>query len=445
MSARPGLSAPPAFSKGALQRAFASLFSFEILFALFLYSNHLKFFLGDVLPVDETAVLFLLTVPAGVRVVLNRGVHLPGLAAVATGLLFFAWVGLSWTWSPSRVMARQELLLLFTGGLWSLVAAALVIAPERARVVRFLLASAVLGAGIGVAGWIYRSLYGDLVLGAEWHRLGFASIYQLWGQMAAIGGLAAFAFAVSAPLLSLRQTVFLVLTGVCLSFVLVAGSRLSLVGAAAGVLLLLLFLPARIGRGSLHLSTAHLAVLLLLGGGSLAAMELASHGTVLSTLERLHAVFTAEGDAVLSRYNRPYYLATALRLWLSAPFVGVGIMGFAPLGFASEGPGGHPHDIFAQILAETGLVGLALFGLFLWTAYRGVSLRRLREDRLLLAVASVSALPWAVALFSESLGTYWKLYAFLGLLTVPPPEDPDAASVAAPTPGRAVRPPRVPH
>lgn len=433
---------PETPAAGAWRRFAAAVFSFETLFALFLYSNHLKFFVGGVLPVDETAALFLLTLPAGAWIVMRRGLYLPGLAAVAAGLAFFAWVGLSWTWTPSRIMARQELFLLFTGGLWSLLAGALVIAPERERVVRFLLVSAVLGAVVAVAGWFYRSLYGDLVVGAEWLRLGFSSIYQLWGQMSALGGLAALAFAAFAPFLSLRQLLFLLLAGTALSFVLVAGSRLSLVGAAAGVLLLLLFLPARMGRGSLRLSPAHVLLPLLPLAG-LVAVELSGHG-VFATLERMHAALTKTEDPVLSRFDRPHYLATALRLWLSAPLFGVGIMGFAPLGFSSEGPGGHPHDVFAQILAETGLVGLALFALFLWACHRRVGLARLRTDRLLLAVLSVSMVPWAVALFSESLGTYWKLYAFLGLLTLPPPAV-EAKAAEPPPPGPAVRPPRVLH
>ena len=57
-----------------------------------------------------------------------------------------------------------------------------------------------------------------------------------------------------------------------------------------------------------------------------------------------------------------------MRFWLDAPIIGNGFASFSYLFHkGSERPGGHPHNVVLQIAAELGLVGLVLFGLFVWS------------------------------------------------------------------------------
>jgi hypothetical protein len=58
-----------------------------------------------------------------------------------------------------------------------------------------------------------------------------------------------------------------------------------------------------------------------------------------------------------SSHFRDYLLASAFKLWQSAPWVGVGPMHFAHW---YNGEAAHPHNIYAQVLAEYGAIGVVL-------------------------------------------------------------------------------------
>jgi hypothetical protein len=66
------------------------------------------------------------------------GVYTRGLPVVVAGLAFVAWVALSATWSPSRVLASYTVTYLATFNLMCVAAGALVVARSRERVVRLL-------------------------------------------------------------------------------------------------------------------------------------------------------------------------------------------------------------------------------------------------------------------------------------------------------------------
>lgn len=398
----------------------------EFIFALFLYSNHIKFIFHSYLdiPGDETAIFFLGSLLPVLWILYRRGIPVQGLAVFVAGAVFFAYVLLTQLWSPSRTLARRETFLLLTGGLWSLLVGALLLAAERERVLRFLKGTALIGAGVAVYGWILRLRYGDFFLASTWREMGFGSLYQLLGQMTALGGVTSLAFAVFAAPGSRRQFFWLLAATLSLALSLASGSRLSAVGAIVGVFVLALCLPVRIGRGRFQLSTGHLV---LMGGFFLLFLALIYAETVgisLKSIDRFQK-YLAESESnegLLQRFDRPNYLSIAWNLWISAPLLGVGFMGFSPMGFMSEIPGTHPHNVFAQILAETGLVGATLFLMFLYCSYRHFSWKRLHTDPLFGMVIAASAIPWSIALFSGSLGTLWQLYAFVPLATLPPPE-----------------------
>lgn len=58
-----------------------------------------------------------------------------------------------------------------------------------------------------------------------------------------------------------------------------------------------------------------------------------------------------------SAHFRDYLLACALKLWHSAPWVGVGPMHFSHW---YNGEAAHPHNVYAQVLAEYGAIGAVL-------------------------------------------------------------------------------------
>lgn len=425
------------FRRSRIAAALGVLVSAECFFALFLFSNNIKLMLQSFvdLPLDETLLFLVISVISGTLVLLRRGIYVEGFVTLVAGAAFLAYVAATSLWSPSLFMVRREMMLMLPLGTWSLVAAALVVAPERERVRRFLTVTALVGLAATVHGWFLRFTLGDFVFSPEWGRIGFRAFYQLSGQMAGTTAVVLAALALEGRGGPWVRTVLFLGAIVCFAFTFMAGSRLAMIGMLTGLFLVIVTLPLRVGRGRLEISRGHLVALAGVAGAVVALIYVEMADIPLTALERLRGAMARirEDSGILARYDRPNYLRVAFQVWLSAPFFGVGLMGFAPVGFLGEGPGGHPHNLILQILAETGLVGLALFLLFLWSAYRHLGWRRLQTDRLLAAVLAASAVPWAGAMFADSFATLGKFYAFLALVTLPPPS-PGAETRASPLP-----------
>lgn len=434
---------------GHLRRVFDILFSFEALFGFYLYSNNIKYMLASVAPwvrvYDETLLGFLASLAVGVFLIYRNGIYLPGFRTFVAGMVFFAWVFASYMWTPSDFLAQRELTML-VGGIWSLAAAALIIASSRERVVRFLVVTALVGFVTSVYGWYFQLTRGSIFYGDVWRSEGFAAIYQQWGQMAAMGGLASLAIAAFSRTFSPTQWIFTGLALANFSLVLIAGSRLSLVAVLVGTVVAAFLLPVHVGRGTLRLSGAHLAMLFALVCGVLVTAAMVYAGVDLRTLARFsYAIAQIEQPEIKYVFQRPYYFEQALRMWFESPLVGQGIMSMSQYITSMEISGAHPHNIVAEILAETGLIGMASFMFFVYMTYRNASLERLRNDHVMAAVLITSMLPWVNAMLSMTIGYYWNLYAVMGLMSLPPPsrpvEDGDRAEVPIAAP--AVR--RVPH
>lgn len=90
----------------------------------------------------------------------------------------------------------------------------------------------------------------------------------------------------------------------------------------------------------------------------------------MQVVERAADLTTAVQQTVGSRWA---YAQVALRIWLDSPWFGAGFGEFAYQSFVHAQPGDltterHAHNIVLQVLAESGIVGLALLSaaLFLW-------------------------------------------------------------------------------
>ncbi len=76
-------------------------------------------------------------------------------------------------------------------------------------------------------------------------------------------------------------------------------------------------------------------------------------------------------DAVNERFT---YYQSAFSVFLDHPFIGVGFGGW-PISHGLGDVSLHPHNIFLEILSETGLVGLAWFMALLYVVFRNLKLR----------------------------------------------------------------------
>jgi len=85
--------------------------------------------------------------------------------------------------------------------------------------------------------------------------------------------------------------------------------------------------------------------------------------------QRVAPLLTGQIDeAVNERFT---YYHSAFQLFLHHPFVGVGFGGW-PISTGLGDVSLHPHNIFLEILCETGLIGMVLFLLMLTSVFRGI-------------------------------------------------------------------------
>jgi O-antigen ligase len=118
--------------------------------------------------------------------------------------------------------------------------------------------------------------------------------------------------------------------------------------------------------------------------------------------------------------NRFDYYAAALRYFFESPLIGHGVRSFSLLHRGVESPGVHAHNIFLEILADSGVIGFAAFALLLLMAVRPLTLTRLRSDPMMLCVTMLFAGRFTAAMFGADLAYQNVLFLALGLLALKP-------------------------
>jgi O-antigen ligase len=179
------------------------------------------------------------------------------------------------------------------------------------------------------------------------------------------------------------------LAGVIGLGLLASWSRGGWIGAAAGVGFVIVF---RSRRALLASVTAGVAGLIALGlGGLNPAWVPASIGERLADLPAYLGIGINEilrqpvTDANFSIIERLAHWMAAWRMWEMAPWLGIGPGNYPAIYPAVQVPGwddplGHAHNIYLNVLAESGLVGLAAYLLF-WGATLLWLVDKLRKAR----------------------------------------------------------------
>lgn len=428
----PGPPGPFLAMRRGLAALLGALLSFEALFAFFLYSNNLKPFLPR-LPFDETVALMIASVPLAAWILWRNGLRRQGLVVVATALLFLGWLALSMLWSPGRALALRAVAFNLTFNLYCLVVGALVLTLDRRRIERFFVFLLVVALILSINGlWIYF----EAGTFRFYRPFQGTRAYLTWTYPVASASPFALVLALTSPLGSLRQIAGIVLSLIFGVFLLVASARGPMLFFVLALLVPLLVVTPRIGRGSLHVPRLQLiAVVLVLVAGSYLAYIM-STGRVTATIQRffdLLGYIQYGGTGV--RFERLSYWSNALTFWSKSPLIGNGIGSFSSLYLGGrEVPGTHPHNIILEILSETGLIGFALLLLFLWSAARHASFARVRDDPLYLCIWMFFVSLLVVrSMLSDDLAYQWELFLAIGLLTLAPapPRPPAEAAPAA--------------
>ena len=405
--------------RGRLRQLVGVLLSFEAIFALYLYSNALKFIHPFPFPVDETLVFATLAALVGTFIVLRRGIYQPALRLLALILIFLGWVLVTWTWSPSRFIAIQYIKDYITLDVFSMISAGFVIAPSRERIVRFFLWAAFFAIIISIYGvWLYMN-YGFIMFYKDFDFSGRP--YLLWSYGAAFGAVVLFAITIFSRFLSSKQLISGTLLAICAYFVLVSGSRGALLGLGLGSLILLLGSGRLWGGRRLQVTTSQILAIfaLFLAIGYVAWMV--AEGSTTQSIARFVKLFRqAEDDSVILTANRFNYYAFAVEAWLRAPILGNGLGSFSILYRNMELYGAQPHNAFLEILAEYGLVGLALFLLMLGSLFHQIWRAGTLRDPVMLTLLAMFAVQFTNAMVARQLSGQMGLFAMFGLLTAAP-------------------------
>ena len=188
----------------------------------------------------------------------------------------------------------------------------------------------------------------------------------------------------------------------------------------AGLVVISVRIP-RVGPGRFEVSVGQLAGITVgvAAAGLIAAMIMT--GNMTTTLSRFMTIAEqAEGERAVEGASRWEFWPAAVRFWLDAPLIGNGFASFSTLFHKGlELRGAHPHNVVLQIAAELGLVGLVLFGVFVWSGLRHAGLRRLRDDPLMVCVLAYFITAIQGSMFAKELTGGRKMFFAVALFAIP--------------------------
>ncbi len=334
-----------------LRRVSGHLVSFEVVFALFLFSGVYKASprLAWV-PVDLTAILAVVSLLLAVGLLVGGRIEPRVGPLVLVGLFgcFLAYALLTVLWTPSELYVREKTFRLASVTTFSLLGCALVVAQNRVRLHRFLAVSLAL-ALVTAAATIYPvALYGPIPVRP------FGTTYLTPGRMIGLG-----AVVVAWYLLFVSPS--LARSALAASSLCVLGAGLALLDGrgplAATVLTIGLLGIAAFPLASLHRRPTRLGPGLLAGVGGVAVAVL--YADSLRVAEKFRETVSDEPDPATT--GRLENWAFALETWLSGrTLTGHGLASWGPL---NDEVVRWPHNVVLELLVELGVVGLLLFGL----------------------------------------------------------------------------------
>lgn len=394
-----------------LSGVLSALFSFETLFILFLFAGRYK---GDPrfagVPVDLTALFFAMSVVVGLYVMART--RMSGLSnswrLLAVYWLFVLFAAVSILWTPSRGYGAEKVAYLSTLVFWPLAAGALVVAPDRARLVRLGALTVVISLWFAVESLIvYTSGDTEAMINA------LGGNYLGLGRAMSLGLVAALALLLFAPAKPALKTLYGVVLLLFAWTLLILGGRGPLIAAGVSAMVPLAFGFRRTDTGlSVKRYVAPLTIFLL--GSGFWIRHMLETDELTSTLERMMLLFNADMGA--SAGTRLAYWKSALDIFFSRPAFGAGIGGFASLaGFGDSRA--YPHNILLEVASELGVVGVALLVTIVVLAFRKVHVSLASAgDNVRVALIMVLVNTLANAMLSGDISDNRMVFLALGLM-----------------------------
>ena len=382
-------------------------FSFEFLFVLYMYAGRYK---ADPrlqwIEVDLTALLFCASVAVGCLVLARHRFRLPaGSARLAFfAVLFVSYIAASLTWTVGYHYAEKKTLYMGTLALWPLIACAVLIAFDRVRVQRFMLALVVF------ASWLCIETALALTTG---RYEGTVIAYIALAQVIATSAVIVFGYMLFFARTLLTRAVAAAIFSCYIYVLLHIGARGPMVAVAVAVVTALVLRPRRaLGASRVRRYVLQLTGLIVLAG--FVTLAVPRHAEEARTLARFDVLFRPGGGA--SAQARLYSGVWAVKLWLQRPVVGHGI-GSWPIIMGIGDQRAYPHNLVLEILAELGLLGLLLFALVAGFALRCLGpISEIRRDPLRILICMIFMSCLFNSMVSGHLPDNRLLFAVIGLM-----------------------------
>jgi len=403
-------------ARRGISRAVLDVFSFEALFVLFLFAGRFK---ADPrfswVPIDITALFFGASVISGFLVLLRRNLGIPRRSVLvvlaALPFVFYACVSLAWT--PGRIYARQKAFYLATLTLWPLVAGALIIAPDRRRLRRFLTVVVLF------AGWLsLESTMLYLTADRIWFITPLGGNYLGLGRTVGLGALILLSYALFFARSWLARIVAVVLAAWYFFTLSVSGGRGPFLATIVAGLVPLFSGIRPVPPGKLAVRRYVMFLVALLAIAGMLTVYLFSTRNLPLTLGRMLSLFVQEGGGRSASARANLYI-DAMNLWIEAPFCGHGIGAWPVLRGVGDSRS-YPHNLVLEIAVELGLLGLALFSTLVFSSLRTLApTGAIRTDPWRLLVLMLCINVFANAMISGDITDNRVIFAVLGLMAFP--------------------------
>jgi O-antigen ligase len=340
--------------------------------------------------------------------------------------LFLGWIAVSSSWGNSSSQSFKEV------AKWAQFAVALLITMDLARRPADLKPVAVVSGLLVGSEALISSVMAILGIGPESFRVG--GIVRAFGTFEQPNPFAGYLalhlpFAVAGFMVwrgRLRGAAFLI-SLLVLSGLIFSLSRGGWIAASLGLLAVLWMLPIKVPRifiRSLFVIGFFVALLLLWRGNSIFPSETSS---IFSGETEFVTLVTKHSEANFAVKQRLAFWVAGIRMVTDHPLTGVGIGNYAArypdykIGPWTESIG-HAHNLYIHLAAETGLIGLGLFVVFLtWLIVHVIGSRSIADsDQVMLAGATGSIVAFSThnivdSLFVGGLGIMFGVIVGLAL------------------------------
>ncbi|WP_314590540.1 O-antigen ligase family protein [Paenibacillus terrigena] len=347
-----------------------TVFSFEMLFILFLFAGVFK---SDPrfawIPMDLTLLMMALTILLGSWIMLKSKLYVERTAIVfgIAYLAFAIFAIVSLLWTPGVTYATDKAIKMLTLVGWSTIGSAWIIAQDPVRVARFQIAMMLFAVWIAFEGVLVYMQNGN---GGFVNVMG--GTYLGAGQIIGLGAIVSLCYGLlnKGPI-GWNLVAFLIL-GLCLFQLLVGGGRGPFLAFIVSCVMLIPYM-LDVRRNRLYIHRFTLVLVIFMSVLALSAWAWSQSGSPPQTLSRLELLMPGSDGIGSSAATRVNNADDAIELWMNHPFIGNGV-GSWPILTKMDDFRDYPHNLFVEVLVELGVAGIMLLMILLSFVIRSIVL-----------------------------------------------------------------------